>query len=345
MKVAIVTSTEPFVKGGAQLIVDSLERQLQVHGHDVDVLRIPVTFAPDRYLDQLLAFRLLDVAQWGERLIAIRPPSYLVEHPAKSVWFIHHWRYLVDLWDTKHGPEIKTAALQGLRDFAIRSDTAALHEARSVYANSQVVADRLKMYNNVTAALLYPPIEQPERFVGSEYGDYVLCVSRITPMKRQRLIVEAMQYVKSDVRLVLTGQADYPDESNFINRLIDQHRLADRVSFANSWVEETEKQQLIASCLANVYLPEDEDSYGYSTLEAGHARKATITTTDSGGVMEFVIDGENGVAVPPDARSLAEAFDRLYQDRSLAAKLGEAANQRITDLNITWENVVGALLR
>jgi glycosyltransferase involved in cell wall biosynthesis len=345
MNVAIITSTEPYVPGGAKVIVDSLERQLRENGHVVDVLRIPVTFTPETYLDQCLAFRLLDVTEWGERLIAIRTPSYLAEHPAKSVWFIHHWRYLFDLWATKNGPEEKTPYLEGLREAVRRSDTAALVEARNVYANSKVVAERIATYNGVSASILYPPIETPERFSCGAYGDYVLCVSRVTPMKRQQLLVRAMAFVKSNVRLVIAGTVDYFQEAHILRGLIEELGVGDRVSFENRWIDEVEKQQLFCDCLANAYLPEDEDSYGYSTLEAAHASKGTITTTDSGGVLEFVQDGQSGFLVEPDPEELAAVFDRLFNDRSLAAAVGAGANRRIEELNITWQNVVGALLK
>ncbi len=345
MKVGVITSSEPFVPGGAQLIVDSLERQLKEFGHEVDVLRIPVTFSPNDYLDQCLAFRLLDVSEWGDRLIAIRTPSYLVSHPAKSVWFIHHWRFLIDLWDTENGPDVQSAYLRGLRESVRQSDTASLLEARNVFANSQVMAERVHRYNGIQASVLYPPIEAPERFGCTEYGDFLLCVSRVTPMKRQRLIVEAMCHVKTGVRLVLAGAADYFQESVAVNRLIEELGLSDRVTFENRWFDEREKEDLIGTCLANVYLPESEDSYGYSTLEAAHAAKVTVTTTDSGGVLEFVQDGVNGFCCEPTPESLAAVFDRLYRDRNLASSMGVAARRRIAELNIDWSTVVEALLR
>ena len=345
MKVAVVSSVHPFIKSGARIIVDSLERQLRAHGHDVEVLNIPVQFSPETYLDQSLAFRLLDVSEWGERLIAIRAPSHVMQHPAKNVWFIHHWRYLFDLWDTPHGPDPKTHYLRGLRHMVQTSDTVALSEARNVFANSKVVADRVAQYNGVHAELLYPPVEFPDRFLFAEYGDYLVCVSRVTPIKRQLLMVRAMAHVKTDVRLVLAGKADYPAAAAAVDRLIVELGVSKTVLFSNEWVSETEKEKLFAGCLANVYLPEDEDSYGYSTLEAAHCQKCTITTTDSGGVMEFVQPGLSGFAVAPHPMELAEVFDRLYANRELAKQYGTAALRRIDELGITWSSVVEALLR
>ena len=42
--------------------------------------------------DQILAYRLIDLADSCDRLIAFRPPAYVLCHPNKVLWFIHHIR-------------------------------------------------------------------------------------------------------------------------------------------------------------------------------------------------------------------------------------------------------------
>ena len=49
------------------------------------------------------------------------------------------------------------------------------------------------------------------------------------------------------------------------------------------WISDEEKLRLLASARGVLYLPVGEDSYGYVTLEAFHARKAVLTMADSGG--------------------------------------------------------------
>ena len=80
------------------------------------------------------------------------------------------------------------------------------------------------------------------------------------------------------------------------------------------------------------------------TLEASHARKAIITCTDSGGALELVTDGENGLVVSPDGPSLAAAIDRLRADPTWATTLGARAHELLAEKDITWDRVVGALL-
>ena len=52
--------------------------------------------------------------------------------------------------------------------------------------------------------------------------------------------------------------------------------------------------QLYEGALAVYYGPFDED-YGYVTLEGFAADRPVVTLTDSGGPLEFVVDGETGL--------------------------------------------------
>ena len=67
---------------------------------------------------------------------------------------------------------------------------------------------------------------------------------------------------------------------------------------------------LYARCACVFYAPWDED-YGLVTLEAFHSGKPVVTTDDSGGVLEFVKDGETGLVTRPDPLAVAESLARL----------------------------------
>jgi glycosyltransferase involved in cell wall biosynthesis len=111
------------------------------------------------------------------------------------------------------------------------------------------------------------------------------------------------------------------------------------------FVSEREKQELLAHALGCLYFPLGEDSYGYVGLEASYSEKAIITTTDAGGVLELVEHGSNGLVVSPDAASLAQAMDQLYDDRAAAERMGKAARRRVDELGISWDHVIEALLK
>jgi glycosyltransferase involved in cell wall biosynthesis len=90
-----------------------------------------------------------------------------------------------------------------------------------------------------------------------------------------------------------------------------------------------------------IYAPFDED-YGYVTLEAFLSAKPVVTASDSGGTLEFVVDGENGFVCAPDPESIGKAVATLASNRALTTRLGHAGLIRAAQ--VTWDGVVEQLL-
>lgn len=346
MKIIIATTSNPFVGGGASLMAQWLEKALVAAGHQVELLEFPFSSDYRDLLHQALALRLVDVSQHGDRLIAIRPLSYLLKHPHKIVWFIHHHRGAYDLWGTRYRDIPTTPFGVGLRQFLFSADRVGLAEAQRLFCNSKTTARRLKEYNNLDAEVLYPPVWRPDRFRCGPPGDYVVCIARLTHHKRQWLAVESLQYTETPVRLVIAGEAAPGEEAYAaeLRDLVARLKLQDRVTLWDRWISEDTKISLLENCLAAMYLPFDEDSYGFSALEAFHAAKPVVTTTDAGGVLELVEDHESGIVVSPEPSQIAHALDQLYADRAKAKGMGEAARNRISELRISWDRVLEALL-
>jgi glycosyltransferase involved in cell wall biosynthesis len=346
MRVIVCTTTMPFHRGGAEFLAEWLVEYLRWRGHRVELLQFPFNPQPDQLLEQMLAFRLVDLTPYGDRVIAIRPPSYLIRHPSKVVWFIHHHRAAYDLWNTSYSNLDATPESLRYRDAVRQADQVGLHEAHRIYSNSKVVARRLEAFNGIRADVLYPPLWQPEQYYCTAYEDYFLYISRLTAHKRQWLAIEAMQYTQTPVKLVIAGQPD-PGGDSYIRELkssITSNGLTGRVILLARFVSEKEKLDLLSRCLAAVYLPHDEDSYGYFTLEAQHARKAVLSTTDSGGTLELLLDGVNGRLLPPDPQEIARAMDELYLNPETARRMGEAGPARIQEIGINWAHVEQKLL-
>lgn len=344
MKIALCSSFVPFIYGGARNIVEWLEVMLQEAGHQVEKIYLPHVDAPNLLFKQMASYRLIDLAASADRIICFRPPAHVIPHPHKILWFIHHMRAYYDLWDTPYRGFPDDTKHRGIRDALYATDTAALREAKHVFTNSQVVSDRLKHYNDFNSEVLYPPVFQPNRFHCRSFNDEIVYVCRVEHHKRQHILVEAMQYTRTPVKLRLSGAASNETYVNEILGLISKLKLDGKVIFENRWISEAEKISYLADCLGAAYLPLDEDSYGYPSIEASHASKPIITTTDSGGVLELVTHRENGFVTEPDPRALAEAMDELYIQRDLTLAMGLNAHARIDELNIHWPHVLERLL-
>jgi glycosyltransferase involved in cell wall biosynthesis len=344
MKIALVSTFVPFVKGGYRNIVEWLEHALRNNGHQVEIVYLPEVDEPASLFQQMAAFRWVDLSS-ADRVICFRPQAHLIQHRHKILWFIHHIRGFYDLWDNdlyRGCPDDDKH--RGFRKALHETDTAAIMEAKHVFTNSKVVSERLKHFNKVDSEVLYPPVFQPERFFCRRFNDEIVYVCRLENHKRQTLLIDALALTKTPVRVRICGTSSDPAYVNGLRAQIASLGVQRRVVLEDRWISEEEKTEILADCLAAAYLPVDEDSYGYPSVEASHASKAIITTQDSGGVLELVVDGVNGFVCEPNPAALAKVMDQLFNDRHLARTLGEKAHNRLDEIRISWSHVIERLL-
>lgn len=348
MRVAIATAQVPFVRGGAELLAANLRDALIAAGHAADVIALPFKWYPAPEIPKhVLMARLVDLGESDgrpiDRVIALKFPAYCVRHPCKVLWLLHQHRPAYELWGTEDCDLIRFPDGRLVRDFVRDVDRKFIAEARAVHGISREVVERLAGFANVDAEPLYPPPDLADTFRTGEFGDYVFFPSRITPYKRQLLLIDAMAKVRSPVRCILAGAATEPDIAFQVEHRINVHGLSDRVR-ALGPISHEEKVRCYADALAVFFGPLRED-YGFVTLEALLSRKPVVTCTDSGGPLEFVEDGVNGFVVEPDPEAIAERLDQLYWDRARARELGESGHASYQAKGISWERTLERLLR
>ena len=348
MFIVLATVQVPFVRGGAEVLAESLLDALRAAGHRAEIVAIPFKwYPPERILDSILACRLLDLTAANgrsiDRLIGLKFPAYLMPHPHKVLWLLHQHRQAYEQWDHALSDMIYFGQAREVRDAIRATDHRLLPEARAVYTIAANVSRRLRQHCGVDSTPLYHPPHQAEGFRCEDpAGNYFFFPSRINPAKRQHLAVQGLAHAGGDTRLVFCGESDDENYSGMIRREIDQAGLGSRVDFLGR-VSEAEKVELYARALGVVYTPLDED-YGYITLEAMLSSKPVITCTDAGGPLEFVEHDTSGLVVEPAGAAIGEAMRRLQSDRPAAAAMGRAGRELYLAKDITWENVVEKLL-
>lgn len=344
MKVAVVNTAVPFLRGGAEILTEGLARALTEAGHEVAEVKVPLRWSSASVIAQsMLAATLIPMPD-ADVVIPLKFPAYLVDHPHKTIWLLHQFRQVYDFWGTPHQSlpdDAETAELGA----AIRSaDLNAIGNAHAVFTNSAVTAGRLDHYNGLKAGVLLPPVIEPDQYGDAGQGDYIFAAGRINATKRQELLLHALESTTSGVRLVIAGMPESDEELRRMTEFIESHRLEGRVQLIPRFISDTEKRDLMAGALAVAYLPVDEDSYGYVTAEAMLSNKPVITTTDSGGVHELVEHEVTGLVSPPDPDGLATAMDFLFRERLAAREMGVRARKRVIDLDLSWDNVLRRLL-
>ncbi|MEW6418730.1 MAG: glycosyltransferase family 4 protein [Nitrospirota bacterium] len=345
MKIAIVNNFVPFIYGGAEFLADSLRNKLIEYGYKATVIKIPLKwYPPQKILEHMLACRLMRFENI-DRLIALKFPVYYVKHPNKVLWLLHQFRQAYELWGTPYQDIPDTPEGLKIREAVIHADNTFLQEVKKIYTNSKTVSNRLKKFNDIDSEVLYPPLMNAGEYYCEEYSDYIFYPSRITRCKRQYLAVEAMRYIKSNIKLLIAGNPDSEEELKYVESTVRKNNLESKVKIMGRWISQAEKIKLFANALGCIYIPYDEDSYGYVSLEAYHSRKPVITCTDSGGTLEVVEDGVSGFVVPPEPEAIAETVDKLFYSKALAAKMGQRGYEKLLSMKITWDNVIHRLTK
>lgn len=344
MRVAVVTSSPPFAEGGHLVIARALVRALGDHGHAAELTLTP----QNRFGRQgaaYLATWLTDVGvtAGGERVdqvISSRYPSYAVRHERHVCWLNHRMREYYDLWPRFSRSISSRARMKERvrRQLIHRADRYLLtRNVRKLFAQSRTVQERLHRHGHIASEVLYPPAPLTS-YRCDEYGDYVFAVSRLTPLKRFELLIKALaEPACRGVRCVIAGDGE---DAGRLRTLVADLNLSGRVQLIGA-VGSGDLVQHLARCRAVCFLPYEED-YGLVTVEAFAAAKPVITCTDSGGPAELVRTGETGIVCDPTPAAIAAGIARVFDDRTLAIRMGEAAKQ--IESHLTWSATIEELL-
>lgn len=341
MKLLVANNAAPFVRGGAELLADRLVLELRQAGHEAELLRLPLGNTSEQILDSIVAATLLDAVN-VDRVIGLKFPAYLIPHPDVVIWLVHQFRQAYDPPPVGWRQDPSTDPLVSAVKVA---DHAAFAGATRLYAISPMVAERLHRSSGLSAEVLMTPPHSQQEYRTLTAEDYIVALGRISDGKRQLLAIRAMRYARPGYRLVVAGAADNPTTLDQIRREIDESGIEDRVELIPRFITDEEKLDLLARCIGSVYLPVDEDSYGYVTYEAAMSNKPSITATDSGGILTLVDHGRTGLVSSPEPEALASSFDELALHRDHAEAMGRNARSLALELDLSWDRVIEELTR
>jgi glycosyltransferase involved in cell wall biosynthesis len=335
----------PFVRGGAEQLAEHLVANLQrTKGVSAELLRIPFSWDPfERVIEEMMLCRMMEL-YWVDRVIGLKFPAYLIPHQHKTLWLPHQYRQAYDLFDRgqSHIPDDERG--NAVRKLVVQADNACFGAVEGIFVNSKTTRDRLKHYNGFSSAVLHPPLNDPEIFANVSTGNYIFAGGRVNAGKRQHLLIEAMRFCRSSVRLIIGGPPDTPPDAERLRQAADDPALEGRVILDLGFLKRERLAAYVNNALACAYLPLDEDSAGYVTMEAFQAEKPVITSIDSGGVLEIAIDGATGLVVEPTPASLADAMDRLFFEPTFAEQLGRAGRELWAGKNVNWPSTIERLL-
>ena len=200
------------IRGGFEVVVDRIERDLCAAGHDVERVEVDVVGLPrapfgiavdDRvwsgspewftHLAMLERFRAVEVPH-ADLVLSTQPPSYAVHHPHHLALFYHPARAfydLADVWvDAGRAPRVLHQTAAAMLRAAEAPDLAAVTH---FLAGSTRIVERLRRYQgpDVPVSLYQSPAPSLAEVDTTTYAE-VLTVSRHEFTKRTELTVQAL---------------------------------------------------------------------------------------------------------------------------------------------------------
>ncbi|NUS43135.1 MAG: glycosyltransferase [Mycobacteriaceae bacterium] len=229
-------------------------------------------------------------------------------------------------------------ALRALSRLARRSELRAAPELAAVVANSRAVADRVREWWGLPAAVVCPPVRidayTPDPTVARE--DFFLVAGRLVPYKRPDLAIRAAQ--RAGRRLIVVGDGRFRAHLDAI--------AGPETTFAGA-VSDAELRSLYQRCRA-LLMPGIED-FGIVPVEA-MACGTPVLAVGAGGALDTVLPGCTGELVPPGddtavVDELSCQLDSFDQSRYLPATIRAHAEQFAPDrFRATMAHLVTELL-
>ena len=328
MKVAVLTTSYPRRPGDvAGLFVADQVEHLRERGIEVEVVS-PASFRHygiaygsgvagnlrrRPYLALALPLMLGGFSRAARRVAVGADLVHAHWLPAGAVAMTTGKPFVVQVW----GTDVELA--RRVPWFARR----VLRRARIVIAPSTSLADDAQRLGARDVRTIPSGVDLPVSVGAESDPPEILYAGRLSAEKGVRELVAAAD----GMPLVVAG--DGP--------------LRDEVPGALGFVPHDELDRLYARA-AVVACPSHREGFGVVCAEAmAHGRP--VVAGDVGGLRDLVVHEETGLLVPPrDVDALRSALQRLFEDRDLRRRFGEAGRARIGE-HFTWQRFVDETLR
>jgi glycosyltransferase involved in cell wall biosynthesis len=318
--------------GGVERLYLGMRDAINARGAACEILNV---LSNESNIDEIkrsyLRFYDLDLSAY-DCVISTKAPSYAARHRIHICYLVHTMRVFYDMFEQEFRRPSKQ--LLAHRSLIHQLDTAALSDQRirHRFAVGEQVRLRLLDFNGLNSEVLRHPTTL-SNFKRGKF-EYILLPGRLHRWKRVDLVINAMRYVRTDIKLVISGTGEQE------LALRQAARGDDRIIFAGR-VSDDRLIELYADALAVAFVPVRED-LGLVTLEAFRSSKPVITCRDSGEPARLVRDAESGFVCAPDPQEIAARINELRDDPNRARRMGEAGAAFAT--TIRWDAVAERLL-
>lgn len=200
---------------------------------------------------------------------------------------------------------------------------ALLREVDVALAFSTAVLGNLRA-NQVDGVAIAPFVAGPARVAPPGLEDRVLYVGRVTRHKGLGQLIRAIGSVDG-ATLEVSGEGWWKPAAE---KLVARLGLESRVRFLG-WLAPSELDAAYRRAAVVAVPSLWPEPFGMVGVEA-MARGRPVVASATGGIPEWLADGETGLLTPPgDVRALASALERLLGHPDLRARMGAAGAEHV----------------
>ncbi|HEY83022.1 MAG TPA: glycosyltransferase family 4 protein [Dehalococcoidia bacterium] len=166
----------------------------------------------------------------------------------------------------------------------------------------------------------------------------IVSSSRLTPKNGLDYLIKAVAKIP-ELKLIIIGDGE---QRQSLQSLINRLRLKNRAFLLGYLAHDKLPEYLnIADAFCR---PSINEGFGISFIEAMACKIPTIGTS-VGGITDIIVDGKNGLLVPPEnVGELAGAIKKVLNDKNFSDHIAEEGYKAVME-KFTWEAVLGQMER
>lgn len=342
--------------GGIEKYTSELGARLVARGHQVTVFSmarygveprsyrgmnvVPCCSLPGKFGEKLTAgasaaIHILNSSGFDivhQHSIAAGAFNWLAGLPRRSVLQMHG----IEWCRTKWGPTAR-AAVRTLERIAVAQYR---HWTAVSRTQCRILSDRygISPVYIPTAAEIRPavPCDAIRCEHGLEYGSFVLFAGRLVPEKGAHSLIDAFRSTKTDLRLVIAGDA--PTEALYVRSLKARAQGDPRILFLGT-VRGRKLEELFSNCYLYVQ-PSIVEGLSLALLEAmSYGRCCIVSDIDEN---REAIDDTGLAFRSEDSGDLARLLQIMLRSQRQVQELGEAARARVRS-HYSWDLVTSQM--
>jgi len=226
-----------------------------------------------------------------------------------------------------------------------------LEQASAIHATSAIEAEEIRKFGWRLPRIAVVPngvdaIEQEARQTPpsadiaalARQQPLVLFFGRLAQVKGLDRLLRAFAHTQRG-SLAIVGN-DYEGLATGLSEMARHLKIDDRVHIVPRTITDADKECMFAAARVFV-LPSYSESFGNVVLEAMQ-RGLPVIVTPEVGAAEVVKESGGGLVAGGDAQSLGAAIDRLTEDATQSAAMGEAGRRHVSE-HYGWPSVAARM--